>query len=103
MALHVDLIHTDWLAGTQQAVARVDIDDAGHLRVAPEHWAKQLPALDTQGQAADAVLGELHDKMNGTYVDASEPHDDGECPFAGGSQIALKGERADAHAPAAAR
>lgn len=99
MALHVDLTHTDWLSGTRRSIARVTVGEDGNLEVVPEGVGINLPPLEQRGKP-DEMLQELHQKVSGTHVEATEPHDETTCPFANGATVKIEGAPVENHAPA---
>jgi hypothetical protein len=90
--MHVDVVENDWLGGRQQVVARITAS-AGHLEFeSPDEvkWRKLLIPLELDDaarkgkltpDAADRLLNELSGRYTGTYLFATEPHDDAGCPF----------------------
>jgi hypothetical protein len=113
---HVDVVHTEWAAGTQALLVRLLLRDD---RVAvdgpdPANWgsrlllAYSLPDGSTADPFAQPVgfLTGLHSHLCGDYLVASEPHRASDCPFAAGSVLPMApveasnsatGERARRH------
>jgi hypothetical protein len=84
MALHVDVVKNDWLAGIQHPVASIKFRD-GRLLIEAEHadrWHRVLEELGA-GEAAseEDLLRELHTRLHGSHIFATEAHDEGACPF----------------------
>ncbi len=89
---HVDVVKNEWLAGFQHVVARVWVD-AGQVVIDspdPDTWVpileRPLPDRSTgelvyAEKDPDAFVGLLADKLRGTYLFATEPHAEEECPF----------------------
>jgi hypothetical protein len=93
MTYHVDLIQTDWAAGTEQLAARLVLNGKG-VQVTdsddPDAWASRVlrPIPDGFGEM---VVPDKNPKLflfalagrhsAGTYVHAIGPHEQMECPF----------------------
>src|SRR6188472_4736727 len=85
MAFHVDVVKNDWLAGVQYPLATIKLDDTGAITVDAQHpdrWEGLAADIRAEDDATQA-LSELHTKINGSHLFATEPHDESECPFHG--------------------
>jgi hypothetical protein len=80
---HVDIVHTQWSAGTQSVEARVSVVD-GRVRfrgVLAAQWRQKLvggyaeSGLSDPADGPEEFVAALHDHL------ATLPHDRGECPF----------------------
>lgn len=89
---HVDVVKNEWLAGFQYVVARVWVDAAQVVIDSPDPdtWMPILerPLLDrTTGELVyaekdpDPFLSLLADNLPGTYLFATEPHTEEQCPY----------------------
>jgi hypothetical protein len=86
MALHVDVVKNEWLAGIQHPIAavsvvkgdvRVDAEDSAHWRDTVLNLVPDVsPRRSTRG-----FLEALHLRLNGSYLFVTEPHDDRTCPY----------------------
>jgi hypothetical protein len=85
--IHVDVVKNEWLAGYQVVVARlslkagiIDVDarDAEYREVALRPVGGIDPEADPEG-----FLRALADHVHGSYLFATELHDDGSCPYKG--------------------
>jgi hypothetical protein len=84
VAVHVDVIKNEWLAGTQHRLAWVEADEAGRVTVRgdqADHWRRQLEQILGHSLDGSQVLSELQDKLSGTALSATEPHEPTSCPF----------------------
>ena len=84
MAQHVDIVKSDPLAGTAQVVARVVLDDGGHIEFEAanrDYWREALTRAVSMEPTDDPerFLVAVSERMDGTYLFASEPHDEHEC------------------------
>ncbi len=93
--LHVDVVKNEFLAGYQEVVARLSLDnknirfDSGD----PETWRPIVlqpfalrgtkRVLDPENAPGD-FLTQLSSHLNDTYLFATEPHPVDECPYASG-------------------
>lgn len=84
---HVDIVKNDWLAGYQHPVAQVFLEE-GKLDLEspePDTWRevvfRPIPGVDPTQQPAE-FLAALSHHIHGTYLFATEPHEDHACPFA---------------------
>jgi hypothetical protein len=86
MALHVDIIKTDPLATGERRLARavfengvVTIDKANN----PSYWLSTLTVATTIDPAIEPkdFLEALPTALDGTYVYATSPHEDADCPI----------------------
>jgi hypothetical protein len=94
VAVHVDVIKNEWLAGTQHRLAWVETNEAGHVTVhgdQPDHWRLQLERIIGHALEGSGVLNELHEKLSGTALSATEPHDSTSCPFRDAEHASLQG------------
>jgi|1186.fasta_scaffold23554_3 hypothetical protein len=93
---HVDVVKNDWLAGIQYPLATLKLDDdAGTVIVdapQPERWQELADELNAQDDVG-AALAQLHTKLNGSHLFATEVHRESECPFRG-RPVYLHGEEA---------
>jgi hypothetical protein len=86
MTLHVDVVKNEWLAGFQHPVARVFLR-SGALDVEspdPERWFSFLrESVGDIDPTRDAMefLAALPHNIQGTYIFATEPHDEDQCPY----------------------
>jgi hypothetical protein len=86
MALHVDIVKTDPLASGEHRLARavfedgaVSIEDANN----PAYWRStlaQATAIDPD-TSPQQFFDALPTALDGTYVYATSPHEDDECPL----------------------
>lgn len=86
MALHVDIIKGEPLAGTEQVLARVVLDD-GHVTIESpddEYWRDALARAVRVDPDDDpeTFVNLLSERVDGTYVFATGPHDDSDCAHA---------------------
>jgi hypothetical protein len=86
---HVDIVHTQWSAGTQSVEARVSVVD-GRVRfrgVLAAQWRQKLvgryaeSGLPDPADGPEEFVAALHDHLANDYFLATLPHDRGECPF----------------------
>jgi hypothetical protein len=86
MALHVDIIKTEPLAGTERLLARVCAEHGQVVIESPDeaYWRDALMrAVDMDpDQDPEAFLQALSERLDGTYVFATNPHDEAECEHA---------------------
>jgi hypothetical protein len=94
VAVHVDIVKNDWLAGVQQLLARVYVVDGrpvvDNLSGLSARFVDGMllsagdgpdPSKDPRG-----FLGAIQHRIAGTYVFATAPHDDdADCGFHGGA------------------
>jgi hypothetical protein len=87
MSVHVDVVQNDWLAGEQRAVARViagkklEIDSPDRPRWQPV-VERALAELYAQDLEPEVLLHEVQRALQGSHLFATEPHDEGSCPYA---------------------
>lgn len=98
MALHVDVVENKWSAGKQKRVACVELGQGGEINVeGDDHWNRlirdALARIDAD--SPDGLLRGLASHFTSDYVFATEPHDAGECRFAGGQELPF--EEAPSH------
>ena len=77
------------LRGSHHRLAWVEADQRGNITVhgeAPDHWRVQLERILGHPLEGKKVLDELHAKLNGTALCASEPHEDASCPYRHGDR-----------------
>jgi hypothetical protein len=86
MALHVDIIKTDPLASGEHRLARavyeggaISIQDAAD----PDYWRATLAVATTidPDDNPQQFFEALPAALDGTYVYATTPHEDAECPL----------------------
>jgi hypothetical protein len=101
MALHVDIVRNEWLAGYQHVVARVFLGD-GQLEFEspdPETWReivfREIDGIDPN-EHPDEFLAALPQHIHGTYLFATEPHEDPACPFASRPLVPIETVSSDA-------
>jgi hypothetical protein len=87
VALHVDILKVDPLAGGERVLARVALDDTGQIVIdAPDkqYWRDALARAThiDPDEAPKQFLFALSERLDGTYVVATEPHDEGDCEHA---------------------
>lgn len=85
-ALHVDVVKNEWLAGYQHMVARIFLDDEDRLSVEADDSSWEATALRPvrgldPGDDPRAFFYGLAEHLHGTYLFATEPHDDEHCPY----------------------
>jgi hypothetical protein len=88
MGVHIDVVENDWLAGQQNVVARLTVDDGTYTFESedPTKWLRVLgleenpPELRDE-QGATEFLARTAHKLQGTYVFATEPHTPDTCPY----------------------
>ena len=97
MPPHVDVVKVDWGKGTQTRVAQVyaasdDIkidgsyDDVIRRPYTDRESGKRLePSADPE-----RFVEQLHSVMSGSYLAATELHDDNNCPFREEGTLALE-------------
>ena len=94
MNVHVDLIENQWLARHQRILATVCVVN-GRVELTGGRSSDELRDMvvgimqDVDASDAGAFLEELHRRMSGTYVFASEPHRAGECPYNDDAELEL--------------
>lgn len=101
MAFHVDVVKNDWLAGLQYPLATITLDSHGALSVNgrhPDRWKDLLDELADNEDPTQA-LAQLHARLSGSHLFATELHDDAVCPFHG-PPVYLQGEEASGSASA---
>lgn len=90
MALHVDIVQNQPLEGITSTLASVQLESGAlvFLDESPEHshssyWRSVLvKAVDVDpDQHPREFLAALSERFDGTYVFATEPHEEGECPY----------------------
>jgi hypothetical protein len=89
VGLHVDVVRTELANGIATSIARVSVQD-GELHVESAHPDAHremlMRALGADGALlgnghSDEVLAKLHDRFQGSYIFATEPHEHGGCPY----------------------
>ncbi len=91
---HVDLVKNEWLAGYQVVVARARLGSHGlEIEASEPTWEEILRrpfgGIDPRTQP-EAFLTGLADHVNGTYLFATTPHPDTECPFHDGALVRIQ-------------
>jgi hypothetical protein len=98
MPLHVDVVKVDWGKGTQTQVARVSPID-GDVKVDGQYEdVIRRPYTDRKSgklleptSDPERFVEQLHTVMGGgSYLVATELHDDGSCPFRDTDTLALE-------------
>lgn len=99
---HVDIIKNDWFNGEQRVAARVALNGTGKLTIhalLDGDWdlvlrrplrSHDAPAAIDPDDSPAEYLAALHDAWQGTYFEATEPHDADKCPFAFGDRRSMK-------------
>ena len=87
MAFHVDIIKTDPTAGTQRRLAKVAVEHGQLVIESPDeaYWREALARVGRKVDPDDdpkAFLDSLNERLDGTYVFATKPHDEAECAHA---------------------
>jgi hypothetical protein len=86
MAFHVDIVKTDPTAGTERRLARVVLDQGQISIESPDeaYWRDVLTraAGMSPDEHPEAFLDALAERLDGTYVFATEPHDEVDCEHA---------------------
>ena len=109
MAAHVDLVENRWSGGYQERVGTVQVR-GGQPEVEPSserymHYRDVVLSALPEVMAASIWrmrLRALPRHFHSDYFFATEPHDERECPFAGGDQVALSAtQTAQRHAVSA--
>src|SRR2546423_11261703 len=86
MALHVDVIKNEWAAGIQHRVAAVSVIkgdvhiDAGDPASWHETVMRAVADVEPRGNVR-GFLDALHEGLSGSYLFATEPHDERSCPY----------------------
>src|SRR3954447_16751598 len=88
VARPADVVKSDWLAGVQRSVARVELDQHGQLDVQPDVIRDRL-ADAFAGMTPSEAMQHLHERLDGSYWSATTPHGDEECPFHDGATVAI--------------
>jgi hypothetical protein len=99
---HVDIISNDPHAGSQQLLAKIELNGDPELEVHmaegagtdEAHMTRYLDSLTSRSgidRHADpqGFLHSLSDSVNGIYVVASAVHDEAHCPFVGQTQVRI--------------
>lgn len=99
---HVDVIKNEPLAGVQRRVTTLVAEGSEiHFRGEDaEVWRERIEQLigPMNAHAPDEYLALLVDRLaDATYVSATEPHGDDECPFAHSDEIRVPAEEAAPH------
>lgn len=103
MSLHVDVIKNEWHAGQQALVARAFVKD-GHFVVdsldGRKEWVEIVsrPFIEPQtGETLDpekdseAFLSKLNEAMHGSYLVATEAHEEEDCEYQSVVSIPVRG------------
>jgi hypothetical protein len=100
MALHVDVVKNEWLAGVQHVVARL-FEEAGQVHLDspdPDVWQSIVLRPLTNRETGDIIYPEkepdeflrlLRENLRGDYLFATGIHDENECPFVEHSMIPI--------------
>lgn len=89
MAFHIDIIKREPLSGTERAIACVTLDD-GVVTIRGDdegYWRETLVravGIDPD-EHPDEFLGAVSDRLDGTYVFATELHHEADCDYSGTS------------------
>jgi hypothetical protein len=101
MAEHVDIIRNDWFNGCQELAARATVNGHG-LEVTSldgNDWEEFLQRPMLHQASSEWVQADkdpyqffslLPETLDGSFVQASTPHPDDACPFAGAWSIAME-------------
>ena len=87
MAFHVDIIKTEPTAGTERRLAKIAVEH-GQLVIESldeAYWQEALAPVARKVDPDDdpeAFLDSLSERLEGTYVFATKPHDEAECEHA---------------------
>ena len=87
MAVHVDILKVDPMAGVERVLARISLDEHGHIFIDaadPEYWREALARathLDPDDDP-EHFLYSLSERLDGTYIIATEPHGEEACEYA---------------------
>jgi hypothetical protein len=98
MALHVDLIHNEFLAGYQECVARLRLvkEKGIDVQAVEPKWReialRPLPGLDPE-EDPEAFFQKLHKHLKGSHLVATAPHHEKDCPFHASDRIPAKRTR----------
>jgi hypothetical protein len=101
MALHVDIVKNDWLAGVQYPLATLQVGANGRITVEaeyPERWRNIVDDLNDARHPGGAVAS-LHTRMNGSHLFATKLHSEGSCPYRTGP-VYLRGHDVSRTRPA---
>jgi hypothetical protein len=91
MALHVDITKVEPLASSKRRLARVVLDEQGGIVIQaddPAYWRNTLTqavGIDPD-QAPQEFLYSLSARVDGTYVSATQPHEEDDCPLVHGAE-----------------
>lgn len=94
MTAHVDLIENQWLARKQRILATVTVAN-GRVEMSGTRGTPELREMvsnlmrDVDISNPDGFLEELHRRLSGTYLFASEPHRAGDCPYNDDDELEL--------------
>ncbi len=104
MTLHVDIIRNDWSAGRQKVVARAFVADedvaVDSIEGAWEDVVKRpFPDRGDGGmiypeKEPGLFLEKLHTAIAGSYLFATEEHEEEKCPFAEANAVTMYTTRA---------
>jgi hypothetical protein len=108
VAAHIDLVENRWSGGYQERVGTVQVS-GGQPEVEPSnerytHYRDiVLGALpEVMAASVEKWFHTLPQHFHSDYFFATEPHDERQCPFAGGDQVAISvTETAQRHAVSA--
>lgn len=87
MSAHVDVVRNEWLTGEQHAVARLFVTK-DELQIDSPDRARWLPVveqaldeLDLREEDPATVLEILPERLRGSHLFATPPHDRDSCPY----------------------
>ena len=99
---HVDIVRNDWLGRAQECVARVRVYGGDIVVEADDPYWEELarrPIVDIRSgdsvhpqKEPERFLKLLVNGLNSSYVFATRPHSDAECPFNNGWRVPLGAE-----------
>ena len=86
MAEHVDIVKTEPTSSMEYALARVILEH-GHIEIEASdrgYWRELLRGMVQidPDENPESFFASLHDRVDGTYVYATEPHDEAHCQVA---------------------
>jgi hypothetical protein len=85
VALHVDVVQNEWLAGYQERVAKLRMQEGGiKVECDDDKWVEVVlrptAGLDPVDGPEEFFHG-LHGVLAGDYLCATTPHHEKDCPF----------------------
>jgi hypothetical protein len=89
MGLHVDIVRNRPLEGTSKAIASLELAGGKILFTDrapsdnPDYWRKTLEQVVhiNPDEQPKEFLAAVSARLDGTYVFATAPHEEGECPY----------------------